>query len=377
MPPVARVTAVLLAALAAASLVFAAGDRSRAADPLAEAIERGGADVRANHDSSDTWQQVRDASGPMYARAAQALRDGRRMLALQRLAAARLNVAAYAFVSAQPQRALTDTTGLAAWWVREGDSLATFLGRSPRRGRREAAGDPVAALATLHPAAIRAVAETALPQVRNYYDAALSYGYATQPEYGIFYVGIARAQRDLYALARNLGEPEAKPEPAFRSIAVELDSLHGRVLAAYRPPLSIDRHPEFIGVSSVIKEARELDAAGLHRGALLRYLTAAQRFAAFHPAQPMPDSAALAQRLAALEARLAAAREDHSIAAALLESAHSEIESTKFGEVSPVAAGIVDEVMPLYFAAIAPAPPAAAAAKKPEVTVTLVRWPYT
>ena len=377
MPPVARATLLVVAVLAAASLVFAAGDR-RGADPLAEAIERGGDYVRTSHDSSDTWQQVRDASGPMYARAARALKDGRRMLALQRLAAARLNVAAYAYVSAQPEHALTDTTGLAAWWVREGDSLATFLGRTPPSRRRGRDGeDPAAIVATLHPAAIRAVAETALPQIRNYYDAALTYGYATQPQFGFFYVGVARAQREMFALCRDLSQPAAKPEPAFRSIAAELDTLHAHVLAAYRPPLSIDRHPEFIGVSSAIKEARELDAAGLRRGALLRYLVAAQRFAAFHPAAASPDSATLAQRLAAFEARVAAAPEDHSIADVLLESAHSEIETTKPGEVSPVAAAVVDEVMPLYFAALAPAPPVAALAKKPEATVTLVRWPYT
>ena len=377
MPPVARTSALLVAALAAASLVFAAGDRSGAADPLADAIERGGNDVRSNRDSSDTWQQVRDASGPMYARAAQALRDGRRMLALQRLAAARLNVAAYAYVSAQPERALTDSTGLAAWWVREGDSLGTWIGRSPSRRRGRDADDPAARIAAMHPAAVRAVAEMSLPQIRNYYDAALVYGYATQPQFGYFYVGIARAQRELVTLCRDLSQPAAKPEPAFRSIAAELDSLHAHVLAAYRPPLSIDRHPEFIGVSSVIKEARELDAAGLRRGALLRYLVAAQRFAAFHPSAPMPDSATLAQRLAAYEARLAAAPEDHSIAGILLESAHAEIETTKPGEVSPVAAAVVDEVLPLYFAALAPAPPVVATRRKPEATVTLVRWPYT
>ena len=165
--------------------------------------------------------------------------------------------------------------------------------------------------------------------------------------------------------------------PAALRLIGTFDTLHARVLAAYRPPLSIDRHPEFIGVSSVIKEARELDAAGLRRGALLRYLVAAQRFAAFHPGAALPDSATLAQRLAALDSRVAAAREDHSIAATLLQSAHAEVETTKPGEVSPVAAGIVDEVLPLYFAALAPAPAVAASAVKPQATVTLVRWPYT
>jgi hypothetical protein len=41
-----------------------------------------------------------------------------------------------------------------------------------------------------------------------------------------------------------------------------------------------------------------------------------------------------------------------------------------------VAAAIAADVLPRYFAALAPAPPASAAPKA-DVTVTLVRWPYT
>jgi hypothetical protein len=36
----------------------------------------------------------------------------------------------------------------------------------------------------------------------------------------------------------------------------------------------------------------------------------------------------------------------------------------------------VSDVLPKYFAALAPAPPVATL-PDPEVTVTLVRWPYT
>ena len=65
----------------------------------------------------------------------------------------------------------------------------------------------------------------------------------------------------------------------MRRLSDELDALEGELLSAYKPPASIDRHREFIAASSTLKEARELDAAGLSYGALLRYLQAVLRVA--------------------------------------------------------------------------------------------------
>ena len=135
----------------------------------------------------------------MFGRAAQALADGRRLVALNRMGAARSNVAAYEFVARQPALALTDTTGFAAAWVREGAALRALPPAVPARAR------------TLRPAAIRALAEAAIPQVRNYYDAGLEYGYSTQPEFGYFYIGVARAQREFFDLCVSLSEPTALP----------------------------------------------------------------------------------------------------------------------------------------------------------------------
>lgn len=375
----------LLSALAiTASAVLAAGDRAPGGDPLAREIEGGLAYLSAHHDSLDFYQQVRDASLPAYQRAAQALHEGRRLLALQWLGAARVNLVAWQFVAARPGAMSADSRGLAAAWQRERDSLSVFLGPPSAAGDARAAGaprssgDPRARVATLHPAAIRALAEATLPSIPDYCDAALAYGNATQPVFMWFYVGVARAQRSFYDLCVALAEPGARPEPAFRSIAPELDSLHARVLAAYRPPASIDRHPEFIGVSAVIKEARELDAAGLHRGALLRYLSAVQRFALLQAtADAKLDSATVADRLADFERRMKRERLDHSIAEVFVESARSDLASARADSVPPNAAAIVADVLPRYFAALASAPPVAAARPAPEATVTLVRWPYT
>jgi hypothetical protein len=368
----------MISAACLAALALLASDRSSgAADPLAAEIERGLAIVRDRRDSSETWQQVRQGSGAMFERAAQALRERRRLVALNRLGAARANVTAYLFTRRQPAAALTDTTGLAAAWVREGDSLRALPPASAARAKE------------LHPAAIRALAEAAIPQVRNYYDASLVYGYNDQPEFGYFYMGVARANREFFDLCVALSGAASSPEPAIRSIAAEVDSLEARVLAAYRPPLSIDRHAEFIGVSSTLKEARELEAAGLHHGALFRYLFSALRFAPLRPRNAPVDSAAALGTLDAFEARLAAGKIDHSIGQLFIETARVEMSAAPAGRPAPIAVGIALDVMPLYFAAVEPAPRAtarataraaaasAAAAAKPAVTVTLVRWPYT
>jgi len=358
-----RSAAIVLAAGAMVALAIATRT-SGAEDPLAREIERGRAALAARRDSSQLWQQVRGGGEAMYGRAAQALADGRRLVAVNRLGAARANVTAYEFVAGQPAAALADTQGFAAAWVREGAALRALPPASAERARQ------------LRPAAIRALAEAAIPQVRAYYDAALDYGYSTQPEFGYFYVGLARAQREFFDLCAALSEPTALPEPPFRALTVELDSLEARVLAAYRPPLSIDRHPDFIGVSSTLKEARELDAEGLRAAALFRYLFAALRFAGLRPRATPVDSLAEIARLEAFAARMAADRRDHSIGQLFVETARAEIAAAPAGRPAPMAVGIALDVLPLYFAALEPAPPTAARAK-PSATITLVRWPYT
>jgi hypothetical protein len=154
-----------------------------------------------------------------------------------------------------------------------------------------------------------------------------------------------------------------KPPPV-RAITGEIAALQHELLKAYRPPASIDRHPEFIGVSSLLKEARELDASGLRYGALLRYLQATLRAGPLL-AQQTGD---VTTELNEFDARFASESAiDHTIGKQFLDAARMDPAN---------AAVIANEVLPRYFAAIAPAP-AAPKSVKPVVTVTLVRWPFT
>ena len=207
------------------------------------------------------------------------------------------------------------------------------------------------------------------------------------PDSGLFYIGSARAQREFVAFARGLSLPAIGREPRLRSIAPDIAELEAKLLAAYRPPAAIERHGEFITASAALKEAKELDDAGLRQGALVRYLQAALRIAPLLPPPPPIDRAALTQKLAEFETRLSSKTgEDHSIGRIFLESAQTDLaastppQSGAESNAPPAKATNADliaaDVLPRYFAALGPArplpsPPASA------VTVTLVRWPYT
>jgi hypothetical protein len=193
------------------------------------------------------------------------------------------------------------------------------------------------------------------------------------PDSGLYYLGSAQAQRDFLAFAPTLSEPWRGNPPPVRSLAAELDALQAEMLVLYRPPLSIDRHPQFITASSLVKEARELDASSLRYGALLRYLMAAYRLAPLRAAPPVLEAAALAAELGRFEARLSDAGVDHSLGRLFLELAQAEAE-TPAGAAN--ASAIALDVLPRYFRALEPAP-ARPPAATPQIRITLVRWPYT
>ena len=77
-------------------------------------------------------------------------------------------------------------------------------------------------------------------------------------------------------------------------------------------------------------------------------------------------------------ARLAPPGADPSLGRIFFESAQAKLADPAEGTNLADAVPLVDDVLPRYFAALAPEP-ARPAAPKPAVqaTVTLVRWPYT
>jgi hypothetical protein len=354
--------AVLSALVVGLSVEVARTEPVPAPDRLAAEIDRWAAFLRTNASADEDWAQVKQVSEPVMARAQSALRDGRRLLALQRLAALEGNLAASAWVQARPASA-RDEAAFEAEWKRMGEALRDRLS-APR-------GD---ALAAVSPALARAVGEAALPQARVYYDASLEYGRNTAPASGLFYLGAAQAATEVVELCRSLSAATGKEEPPVRSLGAEIEALKSDVLAAYRPPAAIDSHRDFITTSAAIKEAGELDAAGLRYGALLRYLQASLRFAPLRPGAPL-DPARTAERLGEIDAQLASGTVDHSLGRLFLEIAQ-EAQAGGSPQDEATAAAIAGDVLPRYFAALEPAKPVPSPSG-PRVTVTLVRWPYT
>jgi hypothetical protein len=339
-----------LLALLSISCGDAAGT-AQSRDPLTAEIERSSALL------AKSPAQIRQPNEPVLAKAEEDLRQGRRQLALLRLANLRGNLAAATYRNGITAEQRNDMARMDAEWARMGSTLREELGALSPGSTFDGA-----------PAVARALGEAARAQVRGYYDASLDYAHNTMPDQGYYYLGSAEGQRELAAFCRTVAAPSDLRPPALRSIGPELRSLEADMLAVYKPPLSVNHHGEFIGASSTLKEARELDAAGLYHGALLRYLQAAQIFAPLRqPPLPTLTADALNRKLQEQAARLSAGGTDHSLGQLFLEMAQSEPAS------APV---IATDVLPRYFAALEPAPPEAPQ-PKPEVTVTLVRWPYT
>jgi hypothetical protein len=347
------------------TIPFVPGGEAGPKDPLAAEVERWSAYLRDNKSTDEMWTQVKEGSEPVLALAREALSHDRRWVALQRLAAAWGHLAASEYMSARPADLKKDEAGFEAEWRRTGDRMRPDLGApSPSE------------FAGLQPAAVRAVAEAAIPQARVYYDASLDYARSTTPDSGFFFLGMAQAQRGFVDFCTKLSSSSTLHAPPVREIRPEIDALEAELLAAYRPPASIDRHTEFIVASSTLKEARELDALGLHYGALLRYLQAALRVAPLRPSPPSLEAGAIAARLREMEARLSEGGVDSTLGRIFLESAQGDLEDTAPGKTPANAAAIASDVLPRYFAALEPArsePPGPV----PQVTVTLVRWPYT
>jgi hypothetical protein len=337
-----------------------AGD---AADPLAAELARWSSFARGTTSTDQMWVQARDAVLPVLDRARRALQDGRRFLALMRLESAHQNLAAASYMLERPAEERASMAAFEAEWRRIGAAIGSGL-----------AAPGGEALAGVQPSALRALGEAALPQVRVYYEASLEYGRSTQPESGLFYLGAAQAQREFAAFCRTLSTPSPRAV-SLRPLGPDLDGLEGELLAAYRPPASIDKHREFIGISSALKEARELDALGLRHGALLRYLQAALRFGPLRPV-PASDAATLSAALVDVERRLAGDARDVSLGRLFLEVAQDDLAGAAEGQAASTAAAVARDVLPRYFAALEPAKPAPPR-PEPRVTVTLVRWPYT
>lgn len=328
-------------------------------DPLAAEVAAWAAFARDTNATDELSRAVKPQAATVLAQAQAALAAGRRAFALHRLSAVRSNLGGLRYVGTLGAGATSDSV-FAAEWARTGALLHA---------------DSAARFDTVTPAEVRAVAEAAYAQIGHLHEASLEYGQSTMASTGLFYIGATLGHRDFVTFCRSLATAEARRAPPLRSLARELTALQDTMLRAYRPPASVDRHPEFIAASAALKEARELDARGLRHGALLRYLQAVARTAPLLATGPPPAHGVVAGDLAAFRSRVSDRAVDHGIGRLFVEMAETEQEASR-DTSSALAVAIVGDVLPRYFAALEPAR-AVPSAGAPEVTVTLVRWPFT
>lgn len=361
--PLARLAAV---AVALCALAPGATHAAIEHDPLAAVVHGWQERIRTTEPGDDEAKQAREFASQFLGHAERALADGQRWLALSRLALVWNALEAADYRNSVPGELQKQMAGLEAEWKRLGPELGP---EGAAAARPDFAGVPAAA---------RAVGEAAWAEVPVYYEASLDYGENTAPEYGLYYLGAAKAQLELARLAARLTDPAPAGTPlAPRSVAAELDAFEGELLAAYRPPLSVDAHPVFIRINALVKAARELDAQGLHHGALYKLLDARMRLSRLqHPGRAL-DAGEAKRQARRVEKELAATGVDASLAELFLETAvFSAADPDPAAGGGEVAAAILADVMPLYAAALGPAPPRPPD-PEPDAIVTLVRWPYT
>jgi hypothetical protein len=284
-------------------------------------------------------------------RAQASLDRGRRYLAIYLLESAFETAGAFAFANASGVKTPDDF--VKAW---------TAAGAPAVR-----AGAPPGA----RPALVDALAEAADGRAPATYLASRPYAEDAGLDAGVYYLGESRALTAFAGFARSLAWPAPGRKPAFRSIAPEIAALDAAMTAKYE---TMDRaeHPTYITASAALKQARTLNDAGRVEGALFEYLLARYLFA---PLAGPPGAEATADRVAAAQASLERGV-DHSIAEIFLQLADEGVSGSVPAQRRGAAA-VMDDVLPAYIAAVAPPATIAADAAAAQVTITLVRWPFT
>jgi hypothetical protein len=221
------------------------------------------------------------------------------------------------------------------------------------------------------PAVVEALASAAEARGAITYHASKPYAEDAGLEAGLFYLGESHAVMLFAAMARGLDVPVAGTAPAVRSISAELTALDTEMTTAYE---TMDRssHPTYIVASAALKQARTLNDRGQFAGALFEYLLSRYLFAGVRgPAAQEATAARIAEARQALPQGA-----DHSIVELFLQLADEGVAGNVPAQRRGAAAALED-VLPAYRAAIAPASAMTTAAPAAQVTITLVRWPFT
>jgi hypothetical protein len=297
-----------------------------------------------------------DERAPMLARldrARTALDAERPLLALYLLEAPWKAARSWTFVKASS--AVTSSELFARKWAAMGEPRPlTVPGGDARR-----------------PALLDAIAAAAETRAPITYHASRFYGEDAGLDGGIYYLGESQAETQFAGFVRALGWPQAGAAPPVRSIAAEIAAFDVEMTTAYET-MERANHPTYIVASAALKQARTLDERRQYGGALFQYLLSRYLFAPLRgPAARDATAEGIREAAATLDPKI-----DNSIAELFLQLAGEGIAGDVAAQRRGAAAAIED-VIPAYLRAIAAAPMTAAAAVPAQVTITLVRWPFT
>ena len=192
---------------------------------------------------------------------------------------------------------------------------------------------------------------------------------ATRCRRPLYYIGAAVAQKQAPSAVRCPPRGTGRAHGGRSGSSTRSRRAAPRLSASglHRPSRPVHRR------HAAIKEARELEVAGLRYGALYRYLEAVLRVAVARAVTPPPAVEDLRARLHEFDLRLAAGGRDHSIARVYLESAQANLEAAT-GSDPAISGAIVADVLPRYFI---PSTLRRHGAPRAHGHRTLVRWPYT
>lgn len=322
--------------------------------------------LQAKPDSDQTWKGLKPVLSNFLDNAQQALGAGQTYLALEQLGKAYGPFQAMQY-SEEHDAAVKDMSGFEAQWKRVSVEVSSFDAAARNR-----AWDRL-------PAVVRALSESSAGKTGALLSASRAYAKVTSTGSGLYYLGESKAAAGFADFCYSLALSRGGAAFPLRSYSPELKAFQTRLNAAFQPPRSIAKHPQFIRLNATVKLANELDAAGLYAGALYQYLDAVQQLSAMEtPEVDAAQQGRIPSAIAGLEKQLAASGRDDSIAELFLQKARLAItpQDGKDSAEWTLAGSIVSEVLPAYFAA-AQAAPAEAPAVKRSTTVTLVRWPYT
>ena len=317
---------------------------------------------QVNSDDPD-WKDTKPLIATYLEQAQTNVAADRPYRALELLAEAETLFIATNAMALSKQNGKPDIPRFETAWREAGKELTAFTTQAERHDWRDL------------PSAVRAIAESNQGKTLTLLNASRAYASVTDPQYGFYYLGQAKAAAGIAQFAEHLPLHSLRKPITLRSVLPELQELQNNVLAAFQPPRSIDKHPEFIRLNATLKLANELDQAKLYAGALYQYLAATELFAVMEMPEPdAPAQARFRERITRWRGERNTGRDD-SIAEIFLQRADGFIASPAQNTWKRTGA-IADRVLPAYDAYLHAAATAAKHTGR-TINVTLVRWPYT